>query len=179
MKLVIDKENCYDRKIEIIKPLLLHFIKSRIYNHQDCQDILQNTLFILIKKRDTYLPNKSFYSWSFTICRFQIKRYLSESSRSREFCSSDHLDNTTCSIFDPFLVLDNKESLSKKQELTKTIEDKHLSCRETEFFQLFKEGKSRSEIMSAMNIKQVNYYQYRTRVAQRFAKHFSAYEQEV
>lgn len=179
MKSIIDHEKCYNRKIEIIKPLLFNFIKSKIYNYQDAEDILQNTLLILVDKQSSFLYNKSFYSWAFTICRFQIRRFLTESSRSREFTLPQNLDSAESSELDPFLILDQKEILLRKHHLARLIERKYLSTRELEFLTLFKEGKSRSEIMNLMNIQRGSYYQYRARVANRFAKHSNLNEQEV
>ena len=73
----INSTICYDEKIQLIRPCLLNYCKSKIFNHQDAEDLVQNCLVILHEKKNEYDSNKSWYNWAFTICEFQIKGYLS------------------------------------------------------------------------------------------------------
>ena len=66
----------YDKKIELIEPILKRFCIDRVFNKEDAIDVAQNTILILITSKNKYDKNKNFYAWALTICRFQIKRYL-------------------------------------------------------------------------------------------------------
>ena len=170
MKNSIDKELNYSTKIELIKTPLFNFISSRIYNREDAKDVLQNTLFILIQNKINYNPDKSFYSWSFAICRFQIKKFLTQKKRNREDNAEFFGDLVCDASSPPHLILQNKEDEFHKKNIISKIKSKFLSPRELEFYLLFEKGKDRSSIMSLMNIKKCSYYQYRNRIADRFFK---------
>lgn len=173
MKRIIDKEICYSKKIELIKQPLTNFINSRVFNKEDCKDVLQNTLLILIEKQNTYDANKSFYSWAFTICRFQIKKYLTNMQRNKEDCWESFEDVGLDFNRDPYVKLINKELLNERESKLLEIKSKFLTPKELQFFCLVQEGKTRQEIMTSMGIKKINYYQYRARVAKRFLANFS------
>lgn len=179
MKDLVDKESDYSKKIELVKTPLLNFISSKIYNHEDAKDILQNTLLILIKKQNCYDANKSFYSWSFTICRFQIRRFLTEFKRNKEDCyeSFEGVEENSSKNHSPAILLINKELNQKKDLQINAVLENSMSDRERQFFLLTKEGKSRASIMSLMNIKKINYYAYRRRISQKFIKSGFKFEQ--
>lgn len=170
MKDIINKELNYSKKIELIKPFLFKFISPRIYNNEDAKDVLQNTLLILIKNKINYNPKKSFYSWAFTICHFQIKKFLSQKKRNREdnadFVGDLGCDGKLC----PKSILQSKEDSFVKKNIISRIKSKFLTPRELEFYLLFENGEDRLSIMSLMNIKKCSYYQYRNRVINRFKK---------
>lgn len=172
MKNLVDKELDYSKKIELIKTPLLNFISSKIYNYEDAKDILQNTLLILIKKQNCYDANKSFYSWSFTICRFQIRRFLTEFKRNKEDCyeSFEGIEGNSLKDHSPDILLINKELNQKKDLEINDVLENRMSERERRFYSLTKKGESRASIMSLMNIKIINYYAYRRRISQKFIK---------
>lgn len=173
MKNRVDNEKDYSKKIELIKSPLFNFIRSKIYNHSDAEDILQNTLLILIEKQNSYNSNKSFYSWAFTICKFQIKRYLTLSKRNREDNWESFESAPLINTSSPFCDLAQKEYIKQKDYAISQIKSKFLTPRELEFFSLIQKGKNREEIMDSMGIKIINYYQYRNRVSKRFVKNYA------
>jgi len=179
MKDLVDKESDYSKKIELIKTPLLNFISSKIYNYEDAKDVLQNTLLILIKKQNCYDANKSFYSWSFTICRFQIKRFFTESKRNKEDCyeSLEDIEGSPSKNHSPVISLINKELNQKKDLEVNDVIKNLMSERERWFYSLTKKGESRASIMSLMNIKTINYYAYRRRISQKFIKSGFKFEQ--
>jgi len=67
-----------------LRPTLLKFCKSKIHSFVDAEDIVQNVVLILVEKQNEYDSNKSFYSWAFNICRFQIMAYFTKIKRNKE-----------------------------------------------------------------------------------------------
>jgi RNA polymerase sigma factor (sigma-70 family) len=78
-----------------LRPTLLAFCNSRIYKPVDAEDVAQNVVLILLKKKKDYNPNKSFYSWGMKICNFQIMSHLTNLKRNREDAIFD--DSNNCS----------------------------------------------------------------------------------
>ena len=80
----IDKEVCYNTKINKLRSPLLKFCKSKVYSFVDAEDIVQNVVLILVQKQKEYDSNKSFYSWALNICRFQIMAHFTNVKRNKE-----------------------------------------------------------------------------------------------
>ena len=81
LKEIVDLEKDYSRKISFMITPILNFCRSRIFNNEDAKDVAQNVLIILNSKKKNYDSEKSFYSWAFRICNFQIMAYLTKSKR--------------------------------------------------------------------------------------------------
>lgn len=164
----------YSKKIELIDPILKRFCIDRVFNKQDAIDVAQNTLLILITAKNKYNKNKSFYSWAFTICRFQIKRYLTTKKRNKEdnyapdsFAYSMELIDDKCPFDEQF----KKQMREHQINTLHKIKEKEMTNRERDFFELSWAGRSREEIMQIMNLKKVNYYQIKSRVLNRLKKY--------
>ena len=150
----------YDEKLEKTSPSLKKFCLSRIFNKEDALDVAQNCLSILIKKRKEYDPSSSFYSWAMTICRFQIKGYMTSKKRSKlDFRSPDSL------IFQ-FNKADHNCPLNKelkrelkheRQQLINNIKNNILTKKEKNFLELSLLGHSKDFIQKKMELSTTNY----------------------
>ena len=89
---IIDQSNDYYKKVELVRPQLLNYTRSKIYGTGNAEDIVQNTILILCQKMNDFDPNKSFHGWAFKICNFQIKKFLTKSKRNREHPVGDITD---------------------------------------------------------------------------------------
>ena len=89
---IMDQSNDYYKKVELIRPQLLNYTRSKIYGTGNAEDIVQNTILILCQKMNDFDPNKSFHGWAFKICNFQIKKFLTKSKRNREHPVGDITD---------------------------------------------------------------------------------------
>lgn len=167
----VDKESNYPTKLELIRPALLSFTQSRVYNHSDANDVVQNTLVILSNKESTYNPSKSFYSWAFKICHFQILRLKTDRSRSKEInleLSSDsfmYYINSSCEK-SPLSIFLEKEILSERDVILKKMSNS-LKGKQKKLFDLSVLGKSRKEIIQIMGITSVNYSSIKSRLITR------------
>lgn len=153
-KQIIDKEKCYNTKIKLIRPSLLAYCRSRVYDKHKAEDITQDVLLILSKKKNEYIPNKSFFAWAFQICHFQIKAFLTKSKRNKVFnfsdsaeenCSPDSLGHFYSKM--PFQELVQEE----KQQITQEILS--VLCNlEKKVFSLSLKGWSKEDIMYSLKI---------------------------
>jgi RNA polymerase sigma factor (sigma-70 family) len=153
----INSEICYDTKLKLIRSPLLAFAKSKILNKQDSEDIVQDCLLILSKKRNEYDPNKSWRSWAFRICHFQIKGYLSRSKRKKvlNILDEENMSPESLGYFEsklPFQDLIQEEKRSVLKQI-KTL----LNKTEKEVFSLSLKGWSPKDIMYTLKITQSNY----------------------
>lgn len=157
----------FSAKIKEIQPSLSNFIKSRIYNPYDAQDLLQNVNLILLNKKSEYDESKSFSGWAFKIAKFQIMAFLSHSKRSRLILTAmdDEASSYLDSQFDlnesidlssdhdpPSSIIQNKE---KKDRIDYKIEvsKKRLSKNQLNIIDLYSQGKSVKEIAHELNMK--------------------------
>lgn len=67
---------------------LYRFILSAVLNHNDAEDILQNTSVVLWNKFDTFQPSTNFLAWACRIAEFEVFRYRRQ-KRSQSKLLSD------------------------------------------------------------------------------------------
>ncbi|MEC8421127.1 MAG: sigma-70 family RNA polymerase sigma factor [Verrucomicrobiota bacterium] len=78
----------FSHKLTKIQKSLYGFILSLVPNHNEAEDILQETNLILCKKAKEYDPSGHFQGWAFKIARFQVMRFLTKTKRNKlQFCS--------------------------------------------------------------------------------------------
>ena len=170
----IDNLICYEEKIKLIRPFMLAFCNSRIFNHQDAEDLCQDIIVVLFKSKLKYDNTKSFWNWAYTIASFQVKGYLSQSKRNREDSFPEESLTEVISedsLLYSFMKTEQKMPFSNilKQELKKEREDlireayKKLPLRHQHFLSLSMVGKSKNFIMRQMNITSNNYHALKRR----------------
>lgn len=152
----------YAKRVNSIYPSLLNYSKSKVFNKSDAEDIVQDTLKILVKKQNNFDKSKSFSGWAFSICYFQIKGYLSRKSRSRINYSGASEDSLLYSLnhVDTKMPFDDalrKELIIERQKLIEKISN-NLSPRLKVFFNYSIEGKSMKSIMLLMNLKNHHHF---------------------
>tara|TARA_B110000305_G_C19427507_1_gene634412 strand:+ start:1049 stop:1612 length:564 start_codon:yes stop_codon:yes gene_type:complete len=163
----------YSKKLSLIRGALLSSARSKIYNKFDAEDLVQDTLAILQKKRDTFKADGNFYSWAFSILHWQIKGFLSKSKRNREDCSEISDDSYACSLNKvaqkaPFDRLLRDELLTEQMQIINEIKNKIMPKREKEFFGYQLKGWSQKDIVYAMKLtNDSQFYVWKRRVIQR------------
>jgi RNA polymerase sigma factor (sigma-70 family) len=156
-KAKINATACYDTKLLLVRRLLVRYIKSRIFNKQDAEDLVQNVLIILSKKMNEFDANKSFCSWAFSICNFQIKAYFSKSKRNKivSILDEENMSPESLGYFCnrmPFQDLIQEE----KQKVTTEIMNK-LNTMEKKVFSLSLKGFGSKDIIYSLKITPSNY----------------------
>ena len=172
-----------------IRSDLLNTCRKHIFDFHTAEDIVQDTLRILVEKQDDYDPNKSLSGWAYRILFYQIKAHLTKCKRSKLVYSEttesysnkvfsnnverwktkhvpiiDLLDHT-----DPISQLIDKEkdedNLIKMAFIFSIIGDKP-----SRFLKLYLKGHSRKFIMQKLNMKQTSYYQTKMRIIRKVKK---------
>lgn len=150
----IDSIDSYSRKLTVIKKPLLNYTVSKIHDFDAVQDIVQDVLLILSAKENQFDANKSFYSWAFKICNFQIKKYLTMRKRNREDSSEDiwRIAEQSCDL-NPAQLFSEKED---KSELNKIIGFllNNLSPQQKQVMECMMNGMSRKDTRSIMNLQE-------------------------
>ena len=87
-KEAVDSEKCYIKKLELIRPTLIAYCRSRILDKHKAEDVVQDVLLIFLSnQRNKYDEDKSFHGWALRICNFQIKAFFTKSKRNKVFLS--------------------------------------------------------------------------------------------
>lgn len=160
-----EKETTYEEKLEAIRSPLLSFCLNRIFNKQDAEDVVQDTMGILLRKKSDCDKSKSFQAWAFRICRFQIMAYLTSVKRSKtktSLLSESPTDSLSFSIscvenFTPFDFALKKELKEEREIMLRRISNR-LSPKLKEFFNYSMEGKSKDAIIDLMNLNGQGHY---------------------
>jgi len=159
----INKIKNFDSKIELIRPALLRYARSRIKSSHQAEDIVQDVLLILAQKKNELDPNKSFYNWAFQICYFQIRAFLTKSKRNKVFCEEDPESMASDSLGYfyskmPFQDLIQKEKKSIKKEIMST-----LCSKEKKVFSLSLDGWGADDIIYHLKINKNIYHTTKSR----------------
>ena len=162
----VDSQKDYAKKVSLVRLPILNFCRSKIYNSSNAEDVCQNVLLILSQKANEYDPNKSFYSWAFKICHFQILAYFTKSKRNLED-SSDSISSRSVFLSDPSEILMEAEINEYKEELINNLKNK-LQPQQKRWYKHSMDGKSKSEIKKIMQISDCNYNALRFRTIKKF-----------
>lgn len=184
MKDKINNTKCYESKIMLIRPYILKFCKSRIFDHQEAEDVCQKTIYILLDKKKTYTKSKSFYAWAFRIARFQIMGYMTRKKRKQDpidhaspifdqdlNVSEDSILHSIQVVEDymPFTDILKKELTQEREKQFKLLEEK-LAPKEKTFFKLSFQGKSKEHIRAELEITDNGYSRLKGRVINKMKK---------
>jgi len=159
----INSEKCYSNKLTLIRPKLLSYVRSKVHDSHQAEDIVQDVLLILSKKANEFKPNKSFYNWAFKICHFQIRAFLTKSKRNKvfnfedpELMSPDSLGYFHSKM--PFQNLIQDEKVSIKKQIMSV-----LSKLEKQVFSLSMDGWSSTDIIYNLKINKNIYHTTKSR----------------
>ena len=139
-------------------------------------------MLILIDKKDSFDPEKSFLSWGLNICQFQIKSYLTKRKRSIINYVNEHyvwqkkrLEKYKYKIIypkyswkTPFDDLIEKEKIKIFPKIKPLLNDK-----EQDVLKLGLAGFTPKEIKNKLNINDSNYSVTRHRALAKAKKFFS------
>jgi RNA polymerase sigma-70 factor (ECF subfamily) len=78
-----DRE-AYERLLEGIGPLIFNFVRKRVFNKENVEDVFQEVLLTFHKARHTYRPEMPFGPWLFAVIRNAIWDMLKKNRRIAE-----------------------------------------------------------------------------------------------
>lgn len=135
--------------------------------HEDAEDIVQDTLIKIWNKRDEWQDIDSMAAYSMTICRNLALDRLKKKDRRSESIDTLHLalHDTTAS---PYEQIDQKDRLQIVKNIINALPEKQRTCMQLRDF----EGKTYKEIAQIMTISEdqvkINLFRARQAVKQRY-----------
>lgn len=174
----------FENSVIKLYPSIFSFVRSRIYDKSSAEDVTHEVFLILCSKQHDYDPNKSFKAWCFSIARFQILKFITNSKRNKEYnftslytedsnIDEDHFPSNNPS---PFQIFNSKEDSFEKQKAIKSVYEKYMSPKEKCFFCCELSFLSKEETCKVMNLSHPHhYYVWRRRIRSRLKKHVSEF----
>jgi len=153
---IIDECPNFYKKIELIRRPLLNYTKSKIFGFGNAEDIVQDSLIILLQKMNDFDSNKSFHGWAFAICNFQIKKYLTSRKRNKEYCVERFDDSCLGETNSSVKIINKKEDLKGKLETVKYLKSK-LPPKQLRVFKYITSGMSRKEARELMELNESHF----------------------
>ena len=80
---------CYQTDLANVQPKIKAYVRSRIFNDSDANDLVQEVNQILIKKESEFKESGNFSAWAMAITRYQIMGYLKAVKRKKGHVSFD------------------------------------------------------------------------------------------
>jgi len=96
---MLTKEKIYtefeiEKEIEEIQPKIYSFILSTVHNRSDAKDILQETNYVIVSKKNDFDPSKGkLISWAIRIAKYQVMAFLTRRKRNRLHFSSEMIED--------------------------------------------------------------------------------------
>ncbi len=84
MKIPLPIENQFETDLETVRPALQRFLFSLVANDSVAEDLLQETMLRLWKKRADFEPGSNFRAWSFQMAYNVARSYRRKAARKNE-----------------------------------------------------------------------------------------------
>ena len=169
----INSEKCFSKKLNLLRQPILSYIKSRVFNFQDAEDLTQNVLHIICAKENEIDPTKNFFGWSMVIANFQIKGYLTRKKRDRLVFA---IEGNKIGADKDFIaeLCDNPRSILSSKEKNSVFEQVKSSFnkKECQVFELCAQGLNPNEIMKDLKITRSHYSVSKSRALSKAKKIF-------
>lgn len=124
---LFENEDTRDKSFSILikkyKERLYWHIRKIVIDHQDADDVLQNTFIKAWKNLDRFMENSSLYTWLFRIATNESLSYLKKQKNISRYSFDDENFNLSQKLIsDPYF--DGDEIQTKLQKAILTLPDK-------------------------------------------------------
>lgn len=140
----------YGRLFKEITPLLRSFVRKKLQNAHDYEDIVQEILISIHKAGHTYDTDRSFSTWMFTIARYRIADHLRSVYAKIE--KGDEVD-----IDDELYQISDESNVTEEHENNEYLDSlmKHLSPKQRQIIIMMKiEGHTAQEVADMLGMKE-------------------------
>ena len=149
-QLMIDSQNgsqtAYRKLFELVSIQLEKYIKKKITNQNDQEDILQICLIAIHNASHTYQKSKLFLPWMYSIANYKINDYWRKFYKSKEINNLNDLENTN---------IGQTNTLGIESKITTNSILNSLSEKDAELIRLKKiEGYSNKELAKYYNMSE-------------------------
>tara|TARA_R110000824_G_scaffold265390_1_gene454249 strand:- start:2351 stop:2869 length:519 start_codon:yes stop_codon:yes gene_type:complete len=158
---------CYNSDLANLQPKLYSFVKDRVRNPSDAEDVVQNVNQVLINKKDDYDPSLAFSNWAFGVAKWQVLAYYKKSKRAVPLLSLDISEGLNPDWLNdvPFSNLIRKERHQLIKGLTHI-----LSKRQKQIFNLLLQDFTNDEMAKALGVSSKNIQSTKCKLIQRIKK---------
>lgn len=85
-----------------------NFILILVANHNDADDIMQETSVVMFEKFNTFQLGSDFFAWAKTIAKYQVLNYLKKNKRNKEVVFNQKMID--------LIDLESRERITKQDE---------------------------------------------------------------
>ena len=103
----------YEQLLKSIMPILGAFIRNKIGNRADNEDILQEILLAIHSSSHTYNTERSFTNWMFAIASYKVTDFLRKTYRKKSLIEVDFEKVQNCITYDVTKDTPPNESLTE------------------------------------------------------------------
>ena len=150
-----------------LKDLLYRLALRITLNHEEAQDIVQDTMMKVWSKRDELEGIESIEAYCMTICRNLSLDKMKAKSKQNESLNQIHTETLDLGV-NPYEQMMQKDRIDLVRRMVNSLPEKQKSCMQLRDF----EGKSYKEIASILNISEdqvkVNIYRARQAIKQKY-----------
>ena len=150
-----------------LKDLLYRLALRITLNHEEAQDIVQDTMMKVWNKRDELEGIESIEAYCMTICRNLSLDKMKAKSKQNESLDQIHTETLDLGV-NPYEQMMQKDRIDLVRRMVNSLPEKQKSCMQLRDF----EGKSYKEIASILNISEdqvkVNIYRARQAIKQKY-----------
>lgn len=150
-----------------LKDLLYRLALRITLNHEEAQDIVQDTMMKVWSKRDELESIESIEAYCMTICRNLSLDKMKAKSKQNESLDQIHAETPDLGV-NPYEQMMQKDRIDLVRRMINSLPEKQKSCMQLRDF----EGKSYKEIASILNISEdqvkVNIYRARQAIKQKY-----------
>ncbi len=136
----------YAQLLAHVQSMAQRYVISRLSNHADAHDVVQEMLLSVHKARATYDVNKPFYPWMYAIINYRLHDYFRRHYRKRDReapeLDSDKVDDSAT----------NPEQWANDKQLTTKLL-LSLNAKQRQIVEmLYVQGNSAQEVSKALNL---------------------------
>ncbi len=150
-----------------LKDMLYRLALRITLNHEEAEDIVQDTLIKVWNKRDDWDDIESIEAFSLTVCRNLALDHLKQKSHHNESLDSVGID-TLDKGHTPYEQMLQKDRMRLVKRIVDTLPEKQRSCMQLRDF----EGKAYKDIATILGITEeqvkVNIYRARQTIKQKY-----------
>ncbi len=150
-----------------LKDLLYRLALRITLNHEEAQDIVQDTMMKVWSKRDELEGIESIEAYCMTICRNLSLDKMKAKSKQNESLDQIHTETLDLGV-NPYEQMMQKDRIDLVRRMVNSLPEKQKSCMQLRDF----EGKSYKEIAYILNISEdqvkVNIYRARQAIKQKY-----------
>ena len=151
-----------------LKNVLYRFALRITLNHEDAEDVVQDTLIKVWNRRERWQEIESMEAFCLTICRNLALDRIRRKDQANTTLDETELSGQQDTASDPYEKMQLRDRIEQVRKLIDTLPEKQRSCMQLRDF----EGRSYKEIAQILNISEdqvkVNIFRARQAIKKKY-----------